>query len=485
MAQITVTSIGEDWATVKVSGMSSGVYTINLYYRKSSASQNNFDASYGKSSFSASGGTYFCTHTFNRLSSGTSYTFTVKYFDKNGKEVDKDQCTDTTDSIQEYQQDLVYHSGSATPRRQTIQGDGSIRDGSNFFTAPSGFTFYGWAESTGDKVPDYYAGDSYTATGYDDVHLYAIWKYEDATGVTFYYGYNMSATPNYRKLLGYAYNTSSSRQTTEYESVKTPAMTAGNITVVGRSFSPVGWRGDTKNNGSGLTGGNQYIAVSQSKCVFYAVYQNTSGIHVSYNSNGGSGAMASSTVPGTMYYNTAQTSPTTITVTPRDCTFTPPKGSQFRGWSTRENGEIVTSVSTSYDVTFYARWDSARPGNWQWSGYLYLNGVRKPYNMTAGGRPPMVKQSNGTYYAYYMGAAEWESFRQRVQQFADYLGVSLNSLDYNGAFAQAGQPMTKKQARCMANLIDSLNPPQPVPALTNAISASFFMGLQRSLNSIN
>lgn len=485
MAQITVTSIGEDWATVKVSGMSSGVYTINLYYRKSSASTNNFDASYGKSSFSASGGTYFRTHTFKGLSSGTSYTFTVKYFDKNGKEVDKDQCTDTTDSVQEYQQDLVYHSGSATPRRQTIQGDGSIRDGGNFFTAPSGFTFYGWAESTGDKVPDYYAGDSYTATGYDDVHLYAIWKYEDATGVTFYYGYNMSAAPNSRKLLGYAYNTSSSSQTTEYESVKTPAMTAGNITVVGRSFSPVGWRGDTANNGSGLTGGNQYIAVSQSKCVFYAVYQNTSGIHVSYNSNGGSGTMASSTVPGTMYYNTAQTSPTTITVTPRDCTFTPPKGSQFRGWSTRENGEIVTSVSTSYDVTFYARWDSARPGNWQWSGYLYLNGVKKPYNMTAGGRPPMVKQSNGTYYAYYMGAAEWESFRQRVQQFADYLGVSLNSIDYNGASAQAGQPMTKKQARCMANLIDSLNPPQRVPALTNEISASFFMGLQRSLNSIN
>ena len=485
MAQITVTSIGEDWATVKVSGMSSGVYTINLYYRKSSASTNNFDASYGKSSFSASGGTYFCTHTFDGLSSGTSYTFTVKYFDKSGKEVDKDQCTDTTDSVQEYQQDLVYHSGSATPRRQTIQGDGSIRDGGNFFTAPDGFSFYGWAESTGDKVPDYYAGDSYTATGYNDVHLYAIWKYEDATGVTFYYGYNMSATPNYRKLLGYAYNTSSSSQTTEYESVKTPAMTAGNITVVGRSFSPVGWRGDTKNNGSGLTGGNQYIAVSQSKCVFYAVYQNTSGIHVSYNSNGGSGTMASSTVPGTMYYNTAQTSPTTITVTPRGCTFTPPKGSQFKGWATATDGPIVTSVSTSYDVTFYARWDSARPGNWQWSGYLYLNGAKKPYNMTAGGRPPMVKQSNGTYYAYYMGAAEWESFRQRVQQFADYLGVSLNSLDYNGAFAQAGQPMTKKQARCMANLIDSLNPPQPVPALTNAISASFFMGLQRSLNSIN
>lgn len=485
MAQITVTSIGEDWATVKVSGMSSGVYTINLYYRKSSASTNNFDASYGKSSFFASGGTYFCTHTFDGLSSGTSYTFTVKYFDKSGKEVDKDQCTDTTDSVQEYQQDLVYHSGSATPRRQTIQGDGSIRDGGNFFTAPDGFSFYGWAESTGDKVPDYYAGDSYTATGYNDVHLYAIWKYEDATGVTFYYGYNMSDTPNYRKLLGYAYNTSSSSQTTEYESVKTPAMTAGNITVVGRSFSPVGWRGDTANNGSGLTGGNQYIAVSQSKCVFYAVYQNTSGIHVSYNSNGGSGTMASATVPGTMYYNTAQTSPTTITVTPRDCTFTPPKGSQFRGWSTRENGEIVTSVSTSYDVTFYARWDSARPGNWQWSGYLYLNGVKKPYNMTAGGRPPMVKQSNGTYYAYYMGAAEWESFRQRVQQFADYLGVSLNSIDYNGASAQAGQPMTKKQARCMANLIDSLNPPQRVPALTNEISASFFMGLQRSLNSIN
>ena len=423
--------------------------------------------------------------TFDGLTPGTNYTIVCWLCNSSTKtRLVKDTLSFTTKK--ELQQTIVYRSGS-DEAEQTIQGEDEIRGDGTLFVPPSGFTFWGWAASVNQKNPDaaYAPGKTYKATSTDNFYLYAVWKCENDTGVTFYYGYNMSAAPNYRKLLGYAYNTSSSRQITEYESVKTPAMTAGNITVVKRSFSPVGWRGDTENNGSGLTGGNQYVAVSQSKCVFYAVYQNTAGIRVSYNSNGGSGTMDSSTVPGTMYYNTAQTSPTTITVTPRGCTFTPPKGSQFKGWAIAADGPIVTSIKTSFDVTFYARWDSARPGNWQWSGYLYLNGVKKPYNMTAGGRPPMVKQSNGTYYAYYMGAAEWESFRQRVQQFADYLGVSLNSIDYNGASAQAGQPMTKKQARCMANLIDSLNPPQRVPALTNEISASFFMGLQRSLNSIN
>lgn len=479
MAQITVTSIGEDWATVKVSGMSSGVYTINLYYRKSSVSKNNFDASYGKSSFSSSGSTYSCTHTFEGLSSGTSYTFTVKYFNKNGDEVDKDQCTDTTDSVQEFQQTIIYRSGSEETE-QTIQGDGTLQNGGRLFTAPSGFAFYGWAESTGDKVPDYNAGDSYTATGYDNVYLYAIWKYEDPTGITFYYGYNMSAT-NHRKLLGYAYNTSRTRQTTEYESVKTPAMTAGNITVVDRAFSPIGWRSDTANNGSGLTGGNQYVAVSQSKCVFYAVYQNTAGIRVSYNSNGGSGTMASATVPGTMYYNTAQTSPTTITVTPRDCTFTPPRGYQFQGWSTRASGSIVTSINTSYDVTFYAQWISARPADWDWSGYLYLNGVKKPYNMTVGGKPPMIKQTDGSYYAYYMGAAEWNKFVKRIEEVASYLEISLNVRDINGASATAGQKMLTYQAQCIVNMLNTLGASN-VPAVPTSMSVSFFNGIRDSLN---
>lgn len=282
MAQITEVSTTESSITVRVSGLASTAKYCEFYI------DGNRDKYYTLSGTSQK-------HTYTGLRSGRTYTCSAIVYDANWQPLTfKNNSIDiTTDSAQEFQQDLVYHSGSATPRRQTIQGDGIIKNGGNLFTVPDGFAFYGWAKATNDKIPDYNAGDSYTATSNNDLDLYAIWKCEDATGVTFYYGYNMSAAPNYRKLLGYAYNTSSTRQTTEYESVKTPAMTAGNITVVGRSFSPVGWRGDTANNGSGLTGGNQYIAVSQKKCVFYAVYQNTSGIHVSYNSNGGSGTMAS------------------------------------------------------------------------------------------------------------------------------------------------------------------------------------------------
>jgi hypothetical protein len=470
MAQITEVSTTESSITVRVSGLASTAKYCEFYI------DGDRDKYYTLSGTSQK-------HTYTGLRSGRTYTCSAIVYDANWQPLPfKNNSIDiTTDSVQEYQQDLVYHSGSATPRRQTIQGDGSIRDGGNFFTAPSGFTFYGWAESTGDKVPDYYAGDSYTATGYDDVHLYAIWKYEDPTGVTFYYGYNMSATPNYRKLLGYAYNTSSSRQTTEYESVQTPAMTAGNITVVDRAFSPIGWRSDTANNGSGLTGGNQYVAVSQSKCVFYAVYQNTAGIRVSYNSNGGSGTMASSTVPGTMYYNTAQTLPTTITVTPRSCEFTPPRGYQFQGWSTRADGSIVTSISTSYDATFYAQWISARPADWDWSGYLYLNGVKKPYNMTVGGKPPMVKQADGSYYAYYMGAAEWNKFVKRIEEVASYLEISLNVRDINGASATAGQKMLTYQAQCIVNMLNTLGASN-VPVVPTSMSVSFFNGIRDSLN---
>ena len=469
MAQITEVSTTESSITVRVSGLGTTAKYCEFY----------LDGAL-KKNYTLSGTSQ--SHTYTGLRPGRTYTCSAIVYNANWEPLTfKDNSIDIeTDSVQEYQQVIVYHSGSATPRRQTIQGDDQIRDGGDFFTAPSGFSFYGWAKSTGDKSPDYYAGDSYTATSSNDLDLYAIWKYEDATGVTFYYGYN-EAKANHRKLLGYAYNTSSSRQTTEYESVLTPVMKAGDITVVDRSFSPIGWRGDTRNNGSGLTGGEEYIAVSQSKCVFYAVYQNTAGIHVTYKPNGGSGTMASSTVPGTMYYNTGQTAPTKISITPRDCEFTPPKGSQFQGWATTADGSVVTSLRTSYDVTFYAQWTSARPADWDWSGYLYLDGVKKPYNMTVGGKPPMVEQADGSYYAYYMGAAEWNKFIKRIQDVASYLEIGLNARDISGASATAGQKMLAYQAQCVVNMLNALGASN-IPDVPSSMSVSFFYGIRDSLN---
>ena len=416
--------------------------------------------------------------TFDGLTPRTNYTIVCWLCNSStATRLVKDTLSFTTKK--ELQQKIVYRSGSEEAE-QTIQGEDTLGDGGGFFTVPDGFSFYGWAKSTGSTVPNYYAGQEYTATSNNTLYLYAIWKCEDTTGVTFYYGYNR-AKADYRKLLGYAYNRSDRVQTTKFESVKTPALTMGNVTVVKRAFSPIGWRSDTDNNGSDLTGGNQYIAVAQDRTVFYAVYQNTAGIRVSYNSNGGSGTMTSSTVPGTMYYNTGKKSPTTINVTPRACTFTPPKGYQFKGWSTSASGSLVTSINTSYDATFYAQWISARPADWDWSGYLYLNGVKTPYNMTVGGKPPMVKQSDGSYYAYYMGAAEWNKFVKRIEEVASYLGISLNVRDINGASATAGQKMLTYQAQCIVNMLNTLGATN-VPSVPTSMSVSFFNGIRDSLN---
>lgn len=423
------------------------------------------------------------TKTFYDLTPGTRYTV-IAYLCNPASSPVRFGPTSTLPftTKAELQQTIVYCSGSDS-RSQTIQGDGNLKDGDDLFTAPSGFTFYGWAESTGTNESRYDAGDPYTATSSSNKYLYAIWRRYESQAIFFYYGAKQEFN-NKRNLLAWAYNTSSTRQTTVYESVQSPEMTAGNITVLGRSFSPVGWSSSSSTiSGSGLTSGGSYVTPSASVMAFYAVYQNTAGILVSYNANGGSGSMSSSRVAGTLYYNTSGKN-STITVTPRDSTFTPPTGKQFKGWATTANGDIVTSVSTAYDITFYAQWDSARPQNWSWSGYLTLNGTRTAYDMTPGGKPPMVQQTDGSYYAYYMGAAEWNDLRARVQEFADYLGVTLNYLDYNGSSAQAGQPMTRKQAQCMADMIDSLDPPKAVPTLTNDICVSFFTGLRDSLNSI-
>lgn len=478
MAAISILDYGEDWVEVRVSGMSSGVATINLYYAISSTSTNTYETSIGSSRFTQSGSTYRYDYTFEGLRSGTTYRFTVNYYNSSGDQVDQDSCTQTTlDSG--YTQDIIYHSGSED-YTQTISGSGTLRTGSSIFTKPSGFTFWGWASSTNTTSVDYDGGETYTATSNRTVHLYAVWRLYQSNGVTFYYGVDMQYT-NTRNLLAWTYNSSSTRQTTAFESVVAPQFSSGNITVLGRTFTPIGWRNDTTANGS-VTSGGSYVTPS-GDATFYAVYQNTDGIRVHYNANGGSGSMTSATVSGTLYYNTAGNN-TRLTVTPRANEFTPPTGKQFEGWSTTATGSIVTSVTTAYDITFYAQWISARPKNWSWSGYLTLNNTRTPYNMTAGGKPPMVKQSDGNYYAYYMGAAEWNSFIDRIEEFASYLGIELYFRDINGAQATAGQQMKKSHAQCVVNMLADLDPPTSPPSVPNTVTVSFFYGIRDSLNSI-
>lgn len=482
MATIAVRSQGEDWVTVRVSGMSSGVATINLYYRKSSASTNTPDATYNKADFSVSSGTYYCDHTFEGLVAGTAYTFTVNYYDSSGAKVDQNTCTATTDAPAVTYETTINYYGHGQ-KLATVYVDGGKSHTFRSYTY-SGWTLAGYATKTSSTGIDYYVGKTITAStsGNATINLYAVY-YNEST-INCYYGVNKggSGSPNKRTKRQYMVNTSATGTNTNiYDNIKLPEFSSANstVTTLNKTWTAIGWRTDTKANDYEYGPGVE-IAVKASTSDFYAVYKNTDGIKVMYNANGGSGSMSSATVSGTLYYNTNGNN-SQLTVTPRSCTFTPPTGKQFKGWSTTADGDIISSVKTAYNLTFYAQWETARPDDWEWSGYLTLNGTRTPYNMVAGGQPPMVQQSDGTYYAYYMGAAEWNNFVQRIEDVASYLGITLSFRDINGASATAGQKMLKSQAQCIVNMLNDLGASR-IPSVQTNMSVSFFTGIRDSLN---
>lgn len=456
-----------------------GSYNTEFEVHKGTASGTVVDEATGSTfTLSAGGSKSGIYKTFTGLSPGTKYTI-VCYLCNASTEVRllSDSLTFWTE--ESYEQEITYHSGSST-YTQTISGSGKLKTGS-IFTGPSGYTFWGWATKTKTNSIVYEAGETYITDSNDDMDLYAVWYVFISNAVTFYYGVDMAYTST-RDLEGWAYNTSSTKQSSFAEPIKSPAISS-DITALGRTFSPIGWKDDTTADSDIIAAGGEYIE-DVSSTSYYALYENDDGINVYYDANGGSGSMTSSTVLGSLYYNTAGNN-STITVVPRSCTFTPPSGMQFAGWATKATGTIVSYLKTAYHCTFYAQWgSSSRPDDWSWSGYLTLSGTKTAYNMYAGGQPPIVKQSDGSYYAYYMGAAEWNSFVERIEEFADYLGISLNSSDISGARATAGYAMRKSQAQCVVNMLSDLDPPTSPPSVSNAIKVSFFTEIMKSLNSI-
>lgn len=119
-----------------------------------------------------------------------------------------------------------------------------------------------------------------------------------------------------------------------------------------------------------------------------------------------------------------------------------------------------TSPTTKH---LYAVWSDGRPDDWEWN--------------------PAIVQGN----ALSIKASHWNSFIDRIQEFADYLGVSLSSTTISDATATSGTRMMASQANAARTLISKLSPPTALPSTVSSgsiITAAFMNGLKNSLNSI-
>ena len=367
-----------------------------------------------------------------------------------------------------YSQTITYYSGTSS-RTQTIdEYDYLLSE----FNVPSGYTFLGWATTYNTKTVTYDAGEYYEATSNSGRKFYAVFYKSDT--IYCYYGENESRN-NTRSVTTYTYNRSSgaTSRTTSCDNITLPTFASAGLTVLGRSFPPIGWRSDTTAAAQQYNPGATVNPSGVS--AYYAVYENTDGITVSYDANGGSGTMADATVSGTLYYNTSGNY-SEITVTPRTCTFTAPSGLKFGGWCCAESDyEIVTAIATAFDITFIAYWISSRPNNWSWTSTV-SNGASMPYTQTG----------DKTYNAKPLTATEWNNFIDRIFEFYDYKEVSYSG-STSGFYVTAGTKMLAETVDLARQLIAVLNPPTSLPSAISRggkITAAYINGLKNSLNSI-
>lgn len=153
-------------------------------------------------------------------------------------------------------------------------------------------------------------------------------------------------------------------------------------------------------------------------------------------------------------------------------------GSTLVGWSESRNASTIdynksgvisikstsTSQSNPTTVRLYAVWKKGRPEDWEWTSTV----------------------SKGSTLS--LTALEWNDFISRIQEFATYRGVNLNSANISSGSATRGARMMASQANAVRSLIDQLNPrisvPSSVTSGTSTITAAFVNGLKTSLNSI-
>ena len=345
----------------------------------------------------------------------------------------------------------------------------------------SGWTFVGWATSTGTTSVAYEAGDRiYVGSSSSSINLYAVYKKETTIYCYFIKGNTGAIASNSRTKIQYRVNVSkTSYSTGYYNDIVLPTFDSINSTIStstpNRQWSAIGWNKTTSAETPDYSPG-QSVSSDRITGDLYAIYSNECSI--TYNANGGSGTMSKQT--GTGYYN-AYGKYAGVTFTIKDCTFTPPSGKRFGSWNQKSDGSGATysgTITTSYNVTFYAIWVKARPSNWSWS----TTGISKGSSMA-------YTQSGTTITPKPLTAKEWLSFMDRVKEFYTYKGKTVDSTNWSRSVngVSSGSEMTATQANGARYLINQLSPPTSVPASVSsgtAITAAFINGLKNSLNSI-
>ena len=345
----------------------------------------------------------------------------------------------------------------------------------------SGWTFVGWATSTGTTSVAYEAGDRiYVGSSSSSINLYAVYKKETTIYCYFIKGNTGAIASNSRTKIQYRVNVSkTSYSTGYYNDIVLPTFDSINSTIStstpNREWSAIGWNKTTSAENPDYSPG-QSVSSDRITGDLYAIYSNECSI--AYNANGGSGTMSKQT--GTGYYN-AYGKYAGVTFTIKDCTFTPPSGKRFGSWNQKSDGSGATysgTITTSYNITFYAIWVKARPSNWSWS----TTGISKGSSMA-------YTQSGSTITPKPLTAKEWLSFMNRVKEFYTYKGKTVDSTNWSRSVngVSSGSEMTATQANGARYLINQLSPPTSVPASVSsgtAITAAFINGLKNSLNSI-
>lgn len=349
----------------------------------------------------------------------------------------------------------------------------------------SGWTFVGWATSTGTTSIVYEAGDRiHVGSSSRSINLYAV--YERRSVIWFYYrnsnGDFYSDSSSAVKIQSRVNTSNTSASENYYNTISMPGFGEYGTTIrtstPARSWTAVGWSKTTRARYPDYVPSQNVNTNNITDDCLYAVYTNECS--VGFNNNGGSGTM-SDLGPEYAYYN-ANGNYTTPSFTIPSCTFTPPTGKKFSSWNQYADGSGQTysgSVSTNYDITLYAIWVKARPSNWSWETTGISQGSSMAYT-----------QSGSTITPKPLTAKEWLSFMDRVKEFYTYKGKTVDSTYWNRAVngVASGKPMTATQADGARYLISQLSPPTSVPASvssgTSVITAAFINGLKNSLNSI-